>query len=203
MRFRTRPSLIARLRNLDDAAAWREFEASYRPFIRQVGVDAGVPRESLADIAQDVLLTVVRVIPRFAYDPARGRFRSWLSRIVRSRCCDLSRRRRREARLKTQVAEWGLPGSKLSGECDSLPGLEVLCAAMAVVRSSARPQTWTCFEQHVLQGRPAADVAPDVGTTVNAVYLNSMRMMNRVEAECRRVQDQGQGHESKAVSIHD
>jgi RNA polymerase sigma-70 factor (ECF subfamily) len=203
MRFRTRPSLIARLRNLEDAAAWREFEASYRPFIRRVGVDAGVPKETLADMAQDVLLTVVRVIPRFAYDPSRGRFRSWLARIVRSRCCDLSRRRRRDARLKTQLAEWVLPGAKISEERDSAPHEEALRAAIDVARSTARPQTWDCFEQHVLKGRPAAEVASEVGTTVNAVYLNSMRMMNRVEAECRRLQDQGQGHESKAVSIHD
>jgi len=191
MRFRTRPSLIARLRNLDDETAWREFEASYRPFIRQVGMDAGLPRETLADMAQDVLLTVVRVIPRFVYDPRRGQFRSWLAKIVRSRCSDLARRRRRDAELQSRLAD--RPWSKGSDGPESDPAVPEIDAAIEVLRKASRPETWACFEQHVLHGRPAAEVAREVGTTVNAVYLNSMRIVNRVGRECRRHPGQGQG----------
>jgi RNA polymerase sigma factor (sigma-70 family) len=202
MRFRTRPSLIARLRNLNDAEAWREFQSSYRPFIRQVGIDAGVRGETLADLVQDVWLTVVRVIPRFAYDPSRGRFRSWLARIVRSRCSDLARKKKRDASLKAQLSSRPVVWPSASDGQDRHPSAVTLRAALDVVRGTTRPRTWRCFEQHVLQSRPAHDVAREAGTTVNAVYLNSMRVMNRVEGECRRRLDEGQGHESRTVSVN-
>jgi RNA polymerase sigma factor (sigma-70 family) len=203
MRFRTRPSLIARLRDLKDDAAWREFEASYQPFIRQVGVAAGVARETLADMVQDVLLTVVRVIPGFAYDPARGRFRSWLARIVRSRCNDLARRNRRDAALRARLFDLPLAWVEHSEikQCGS--AVDALRTALEVLRRTTRPRSWQCFEQHVLHQRRAADVAQELGATVNAVYLNSARIMTRVEVECRRLLDERQGDESRTVSIND
>jgi RNA polymerase sigma-70 factor (ECF subfamily) len=200
MRFRTRPSLIARLRDLNDAAAWREFEAGYRPFIRQVGVDAGATREALPDLVQDVLLTVVRVIPGFAYDPSRGRFRSWLARIVRSRWGDLARRSRRDANLKLLAGEGPLRRRKPSDGDDCGPATEAIQAAIGMLRATVRVQTWRCFELHVLHGRPAADVARELETSVNAVYVNSMRLMKRVEIEARRILDPGRGHETRPVS---
>ncbi len=182
MRFRTRPSLIARIRDRTDDAAWREFMVSYQPFIRRIGADAGVPPGTLADMTQDVFLTVVRQLPQFVYDPARGRFRAWLARVVRSRCCDLSRRRRRELaarRAHTPVDRDG--GRGFSGE---QADIETLQLALARVRSWVRPTTWQCFERHVLEGRRAADVAREIGVSENAVYLNSMRVFRRIEAEC-------------------
>jgi hypothetical protein len=86
---------------------------------------------------------------------------------------------------------------------DGGPSEAALREALNGLRATTRPKTWQCFEQHVLQHRPAADVARDLGTTVNAVYLNSMRVMKRVEAESHRLLDQGQGHESRTVSVND
>ncbi|OAI52362.1 hypothetical protein AYO47_06300 [Planctomyces sp. SCGC AG-212-M04] len=202
MRFRTRPSLIARLRNLEDADAWREFQESYQPFIRRVGVDAGASRETLGDLVQVVLLTIVRVIPRFAYDPDRGRFRSWLARVVRSRCSDLARKNRRDVEVVSQFCEQSFMQHRPEHVDDESQPEAELRAAMAIVRGSARPSTWQCFQQHILDHRPAVEVAQELGVSVNAVYLNSARTLKRVEAECRRLLDQGQGHESRTVSLN-
>jgi RNA polymerase sigma-70 factor, ECF subfamily len=199
MRFQTRASLILRLRNLDDVAAWREFAAGYGPFIRRVGFEAGTSSESLPDLVQDVLLTVVRVIPRFAYDPSRGRFRSWLARIVRSRSGDLARKTKRDAALKSRLSDDPLRRRSFDIE-ESRSGTGVLQAAVELVRATARPQTWSCFEKHVLQGERAADVANELKTTLNAVYLNSARLMKRVEFEAHRILEQGQGHEARTLS---
>jgi RNA polymerase sigma-70 factor (ECF subfamily) len=194
--------LIARLRNLEDAAAWREFEASYRPFIRKVGADAGVSRETLADLVQDVLLTIVRMIPRFAYDPDRGRFRSWLARIVRTRSSDLARKSRRELLLESRLRRRFFEGTfRPSGMDEGSIRTTALAAALRIVRTGSRDETWQCFQRHILGREPAADVAQSLGISVNAVYLNSMRTMRRVQAECLRVVDQGQRHESGGMSI--
>jgi len=200
MRFRTSPSLIARLRNSQDADAWREFQASYRPFIRRVGIDAGLARHRLADLSQDVFLTLVRVIPRFTYDPSRGRFRSWLARVVRSRCSDLVRRDRRDALVRSRVSPRPAASPvSLAGETNA--GRDTLRKVLISLRASTRPLTWDCFERHVLEQRPALEVADALGTTVNAVYLSSMRVMQRLERECRERLEQEEGHECKTMSI--
>ena len=46
------------------------------------------------------------------------------------------------------------------------------------------PRTWACFERHILGHEPAADVARDLGLTVNAVYVNSSNVLSRVRAKC-------------------
>ncbi len=203
MRFRTRPSLIARLRNPADESAWRAFIEQYQPFIHRVGTDAGVPRGTLADMTQDVYLTVVRVLPRFVYDPVRGRFRAWLARVVRSRCGDLFRRRRREAVLQINLyadRPWPSETPRADELGSALPSSDTLREAMAIVSRSTRPSTWQCFQRHAMDGQRAAEVAKELGTTANAVYLNSTRLTRRIEYECRRLMFQEQGDEFAAMS---
>lgn len=183
MTFKTRPSLIARLKNCADDGAWRDFVESYQAFICKVATEAGARRDTLADMAQEVFLTVLRVLPRFTYDPARGRFRHWLACVVRSRCVDAVRRQRRDRTTRRHLVLNG-PTAQTSSDDDG-PEFE-LKRALESVRRSARPESWQCFQQHALEGRRAADVARELQTTENAVYLNSTRLFRRIQAECRR-----------------
>ena len=199
MPFQTRPSLIARLRDSDDAMAWREFVTRYEPFICRIGTASGVPGHALADMAQDVLLTVVRVIPRFAYDPSRGRFRAWLARVVRSRCSDWLRRREREAVGQAVLAR-GCVASGDEPDGDSCSRKTALEQGLQIVRDSTRPSTWECFQKHAVEGLPAAQVAIDLGVSVTSVYLNSMRLMRRVEQESRRIFEGERAHGAEVLS---
>ncbi|HVJ68097.1 MAG TPA: sigma-70 family RNA polymerase sigma factor [Caulifigura sp.] len=183
MSFETRPSLIARLKDGSDDAAWREFVEFYRGFIQKVATTAGARRDGLADMTQDVWLTVVRVLPRFHYDPSRGRFRNWLACIVRSRCNDIQRADRKHRSMHSHLIQGGGPAESASG---SESAAEVLQQAIESVRRGSRSETWQCFQRHALEGQRAADVARELGTTENAVYLNCSRLFHRIETECHR-----------------
>jgi hypothetical protein len=52
------------------------------------------------------------------------------------------------------------------------------------IRSQAQPRTWYCFEQHVLRGRPGAELAQELGITANAVCVNAGRILDRVCTMC-------------------
>ena len=199
MSFQTRPSLIARLRDTADVAAWGEFVTHYDPFIRRVSSAAGVPRHAVMDIVQEVLLTVVRTIPRFQYDPARGRFRAWLARVVRSRSVDWTRRERRETSTRPAVDQSSAKEGDIVETAESSHEAAVRQGLMAV-RASSRLLTWQCFERHVLDGQPAADVAQELGLSENAVFLNSMRLTRRVETESRRALERSVGHVRQPLS---
>ena len=45
------------------------------------------------------------------------------------------------------------------------------------------PETWQAFWEVTVNGRPAAEVAASLGTTVNAVYLARGRVLRRLRTE--------------------
>jgi RNA polymerase sigma-70 factor (ECF subfamily) len=58
--------------------------------------------------------------------------------------------------------------------------------ALEKVRDASKPTTWACFEEHILKGRRAADVAGQLGITTNALYVNASRVQARVREQCRQ-----------------
>src|ERR1700722_11074396 len=87
----TRVSLLVRLGDPQDEAAWSQFVDLYAPLVYGYARKQGLQDADAADLAQDVLLAVAGAVGRLEYDPERGSFRSWLFTIVRRK---LSNRRR-------------------------------------------------------------------------------------------------------------
>src|SRR5947208_4776524 len=79
----TRASLLVRLRDPLDAAAWREFVDLYTPLVYGYARKQGLQDADAADLTQEVLGAVVTSVGRLEYDPARGAFRNWLFTLVR------------------------------------------------------------------------------------------------------------------------
>ena len=106
----TRPSLLARIRDPRDGVAWGEFVDIYGPLVYDYGRRRGLQDADAADLTQDVLRAVAAAADRFAYDPARGAFRSWLFTVTRRKLLDSVRRRR--------------PGDRGTGDTDVHKHLE-------------------------------------------------------------------------------
>src|SRR5947207_14721864 len=79
----TRASLLVRLRDPRDGAAWREFVDLYVPVIYGYARKQGLQDADAADLCQDVLRAVAGAVGRLDYDPQRGAFRNWLFTVVR------------------------------------------------------------------------------------------------------------------------
>ena len=80
----TRPSLLNRARCPDDRRAWREMEARYGELILRYCRARGVQHADAEDIRQIVLASLTSALTTFEYDPARGRFRSYVARATRN-----------------------------------------------------------------------------------------------------------------------
>src|SRR5436190_13224502 len=73
----TRASLLVRLRNPRDEAAWMEFVARYAALVYGYARKQGLQDSDAADVSQEVLTAVASAVGRLDYDPAKGSFRNW------------------------------------------------------------------------------------------------------------------------------
>jgi len=180
----TRDSLILRITQGGDSASWKEFYAIYRPFLHNVVRRWGVHEHDACDIVQDVFVTLLRTLPRFEYRSERGRFRGWLKTVVQHIAIDHLRRRgrKREVVLGADLPTMKLPAD--DRQWDDAYRRQVLQFALRQVRSRSSPATWSCFEEHILKERTAADVGEDLGLTSGAVYVNASRTLARIRAKC-------------------
>jgi RNA polymerase sigma-70 factor (ECF subfamily) len=101
----TRPSLLLRVRDSGDADAWRTFMTIYAPLVYGYVRRRGLQDADAADLTQDVMGEVARVIRSFEYQPARGRFRDWLFLIARRRLMRFSGRQARRIEHVCESAE--------------------------------------------------------------------------------------------------
>ena len=84
----TRPSLLIRVRDPADHAAWLEFVEIYRPVILRLAQHKGMQAADADDIAQEVLAAVAKAVERWEHDPKRAKFRTWLQRVANNAILD-------------------------------------------------------------------------------------------------------------------
>jgi RNA polymerase sigma-70 factor (ECF subfamily) len=174
-------SLLERLCRPDDAAAWSRFVHLYTPLLYGWARRAGLSETDTADLLQDVFVTLLQELPRFDYRPGRS-FRAWMYTLLLNRWRTLQRRR--SPRL--------VPSEQLdafAGEAEpALPGeAEERCMlvrrALALIEYDFAPATWQAFRQVVVLEHRPAEVAAELGVSLNAVYLARSRVLRRLREE--------------------
>jgi RNA polymerase sigma-70 factor (ECF subfamily) len=176
--YTTHATLLLRLNTADTRGrelAWNEFRAKYAPVIAGFANNLGVPRQEIDDVIQDVLLGFYSYSPTFVYDPAKGRFRGYLKvctiRAVRTR-------RGKQLKFKSvpldQVQDEDL---EIDQVWKDIWRKEHLNRAIEVARQlHGHKPMFKTFEKYVINGEDAANVATEMGITVNAVYKAKERI---------------------------
>lgn len=178
----TSHSLLVQLRQPGDRRAWDRFVQLYTPLLLSWGRRAGLQESDASDLVQDVFVTLVQVMPTFNYDSQKS-FRAWLRTIIlnkwRDRCEKLARK---------PVSAGGdlndVPGpNELEAFWDSEYRHHVTRQALQILQADFQPATWKAFWEHVVVGRPAPDVARDLGVSPGAVYAAKLHILGRLRDE--------------------
>jgi RNA polymerase sigma-70 factor (ECF subfamily) len=182
----TRASLLARLGNPQDRAAWRQFVELYGSLVYGFARKHGLQDADAADLTQEVLLAVAQTAGRWHYDPQQGTFRGWLYGITRNKLARLL-----QQRFAQPVISGGTDGQRMLNEQPN-PGPDPDTAweqefqqhlfrlAADQVRDRFAPTTWQAFWRTAVEGKSAAAVAAELGLSVGAVYVARSRVLARL-----------------------
>ena len=72
---------------------------------------------------------------------------------------------------------------ELAREWDLEHDRHVFDALLKIVKPDFQPATWEAFRRFAIDGRPAADVASELGLNVNSVLLAKSRVLKRLREE--------------------
>jgi RNA polymerase sigma-70 factor (ECF subfamily) len=179
----TSPSLLERLRAPAGAGAWERFVQLYTPLIFHWGRQAGLPVQDAADLVQEVLTVLVQKLPEFTYDPRKS-FRGWLRTVTLNKWRDWCRRPGLTPRDRGNVALLDTAGPDTTTAFEEGEYRRRLVQqAMQLIEAEFQPATWKACWEFLAMGRPAAEVAREMGISVNAVYLAKSRILARLRQE--------------------
>lgn len=193
----TRVTLLARIRDGRDAAAWREFVHLYGPVVYRFARNRGLQDADAADLMQDVLRSVARNAHRMEYDPKRGTFRGWLYTVTRNKIYNfLSAQRNRprgsgdpDAHERLDATPARDDGQGPDAEWEKEYQRRLSARAMERVRDEFQPSTWQAFWETAVEGKAAAEVGAGLKMSPGAVYVAKSRVLARLRDEVRKLMD--------------
>jgi RNA polymerase sigma-70 factor (ECF subfamily) len=187
---RTQSSLLRRLHDVNDNESWGEFYEVYHPLLIKYVRSHEVGVQDAEDLVQDIFMNKLRpAMTRFQLDHQRGRFRTWLFEVTMNAIRDWARKRQNQAQAVGQSEQFTGPivpsvTEELSREWEQFHHEQIMQFAMKKSRESFEPKTWACFEQRTLRGRAGPEVASELGLSLNAVYTNAHRVLEKIREVC-------------------
>ncbi len=181
-------TLMLRLqKNPSDESAWSEFVERYRPMIRDWCVKWGSQNCDADDVAQDVLVRLLKAMSKFQYDPAQ------LPRVAQGRHAQRSQRFRLVPPIEIGRDQRRPRRDRRFQRCTGRPGRE---DGRCVQPRAARPghaADRTPRQADDLASLPVdrpgkprgAEVAEELGMAIALVFVARHRVQKMLEEEVR------------------
>jgi RNA polymerase sigma-70 factor (ECF subfamily) len=186
-------TLLVRMK-AKDPEAWRRFVHLYGPLVYHWCRRFGLQETEAADVGQDVFRTVSESIGGFRHGGKGDSFRGWLRTVTRTRAIDYHRRQAKEANAvggsEAQIMLQQVPEALLDPDTSDEDERQILVRRVSdLVLETCKPENRQAFLRVVVAGEQPADVAADLGITVNAVYLAKSHILRRIREEIAQLVD--------------
>lgn len=191
----TSATLLSQLKQPHAEAAWERFCRTYGGAIIRYAMKLGLPEADARDVMQDTLMDLMRQLPKFEYDPQRGKFRNFLLTIVHRRAAKWL-----AARSKVQLASLDETGAtrllhEISARAipvadDDTRWQESLFdeAWLRLKRSDKlKSGTIEVFEAYAIRGENPEDVGKKNGMAANTVYQIKNRVLAMLKDEVNKL----------------
>ncbi len=178
-------TILNRALNVSDEDAWAQLVEHYRRFIFYVLTQLNVSASDIDDVSQLVLVALTKDLANFDRD--KGRFRSWLSAVIRNTAISYfrskTRYQNRISDLQNEVPDgtFGQPA-----EIDAMIEREwktyIATQAFERVEAVFEKNALSVFELS-LEGFSATEIAEKTGLAVASVYTLKKRVKKRLCSE--------------------
>ncbi len=185
----TRASLLLRIRDRGDSAAWRTFDEIYRPMLRRFALARGLDHADAEDITQHCMAAIHEHIGTFDYDPEKGRFKAWLRTMVNNRVRNLLRDRRDRQADSGDIRD--LPSAEESPDevFERLWMQEHLWHCLRDIQCETEEATYKAFQYYVIEQWPIERVCRELNMKPNNVYTIKWRLTEKVSAKMKALLD--------------
>ncbi|MCS6865881.1 MAG: sigma-70 family RNA polymerase sigma factor [Gemmataceae bacterium] len=185
----TSVTLLERLKDARDGDAWNRLMELYTPLLRRWAERFNIRGADADDLVQDVMTVVIRRFPEFVHPRQPGAFRGWLRAIVAN--CSRTLWRSRQMHVTAPggtdfgnyLARLEDPNDDYARAWDREHDQHVTRMLLDRIRPDFEERTWHMFARFVLDGLTAEEVASELGTSPNAVYIAKSRVLARLREE--------------------
>jgi RNA polymerase sigma factor (sigma-70 family) len=198
----TRRSLLSRLKESNAQESWRQFFDTYWRLIYTTALGAGLTDAEAQEVVQETVLTVVKKIKSFRYDPAVGSFKGWLLTIVRWRIADQFRKRQQQIQpfhVRRETANQGTATIDRVADPGAID-LDIIwqeewqrtmfTAALVRVKRQANARHYQMFDLHAVKQWPVQKVAQALGVRPGQVRLAKHRITALMRQEVARLEQE-------------
>ena len=202
----TRQSLLERLKQDEQHVAWEEFYAMYWAVVIRYAQKLGLDETSAHDVLQETMLVLIRKLPGFTYDPAKGKFRNFLLTIVhRKTLASIHRvQSKQEQSMDTPLTDEGVTLTDfLADKSNVLPHEQMEQNWQDSIREEAlrkiqqdptvEERTFDIFIAYVVEGQPAQEISKRYDINNNAVYQIKNRIIKRLKIEVEKMVSELEG----------
>lgn len=188
--YKTRMTLLAKLRDKHDDAAWTDFAYYYRKYIYNIARRMGLDHSAADEVVQLVMIQSWNKLPEFEYDPSKGRFRGWLCRVTGNA---VKKYYRDNVNRFVELD----PDFVFSEELITEP--EVGKIAEEEWREYLPTLAWKnvqkCFKDNAIkvwemlqEGKEVAEIAKKLGIAESSVYVYRKRVQDKLRAEIKKLE---------------
>ncbi len=189
----THETLLTRLSDPQDQAAWQEFVGIYQPVVYRLARRRGLQDADAADVTQRVLWSVARAADRWQPGKEHGRFRGWLATVTSNAVINLlTRERWRQASGRTTVLELLNETAEPNNELNQIwlheRRLQLFRSAAESVKQEVSEQAWQAFHRTAVDGAPAQEVAAELNKSVGAIYAMRSRVLAKIRTGVEKLE---------------
>lgn len=185
---RTHASLLIRVRDAADAAAWSEFHGLYAPLLYDYARSRGLNHEDAEDVRSECYQALVRQLREFEYDRTKGSFKSWLRTMVSRRVIDRLRKRR-ERRADTDMLREIPVAPQSDDEAWEIEWKrQHLRYCVDLVRPMVSVQIWQAFKMLAEDGDSVDAVCKSLSMNASQVYKAKARMLKLIRERMQFLQ---------------
>jgi len=178
-------------RNIDDES-WRAFFDVYSNLIFATALRAGLSPTDAGDVLQETVISVVKAIPHFNYNPEKGSFRGWLLQLTTWRIKDFLRKASKQPSWEALSVDNDHTGnamdsSAVPAELEQLWNEQweatLLRGAMERVKQRTDSKQFQLFDLSVVQHWPTKKICSLLKVSATRVYVARFRISKLVKQE--------------------